>query len=613
MPQAYSLYTQPVRSRLPYNQSSHHDRYRALLRLAKAVLLKALREIGADKTAGPAFAPGGATAPAAAVLEIHALIDAGALAEAEPRITRLAQAYPNDADLEFLRGQLERRKGDDRTAAGHFENAVALRPDLVAAHVELATLYMAWREPARAQVRYQAALEFAPGVAGLHNNLGLIHLDAGRLPEAEQCFEKALQLESDFAAARNNLGRVYSERRQYEIAISYFRAALALDPGHIHASINIGLALSELGQHEQALAQLEICHRVAPGRTEIICGLGKSNFELGRMREARQYFHEALALEADCADAHFGLANLALLEGNLAEGWEGYEWRTQMPRFARHYNAPEPRWGGERLDGKTLLVSAEQGYGDVLMFARFLSRINQPGATVVFRCRRELVRLLRDFPGLNRVVDAEAGETVTADVSIPLLSLGRALGIGLADLPGPIPYLRALPSLVQTWREKFAGESRLRAGLAWGGNPLRSHQHGRIPAVDEFCALAAIPGVVFYNLQLGCSADEVACFPLPLIDLTPGIEDFADTAALVANLDLVISVDTSVAHLCGAMGRPTWLLHPGIPDWRWEIAATESPWYPTVRLFLRREGGWTQALTAVADALRGISHSRLNS
>ncbi len=473
----------------------------------------------------------------------------------------------------------------------------------MAAHVELAKLYMAWHEPARAQACYQAALEFAPGVAGLHNNLGLIHLGAGRLPEAEQCFEKALQLKSDFSAATNNLGRVYSERRQYETAISYFRAALALDPGHLHASINIGLALSELGHHEQALAQLETCHRVAPDRTETICGLGKSNFEVGRMPEAQQYFRAALALDADCADAHFGLANIALLQGNLAAGWEGYEWRTRMPKFAQHYHAPEPRWGGERLNGKTLLVNAEQGYGDILMFARFLPRISQPGATVVFRCRPALVRLLRDSPGPDRVVDAEAGETVTADASIPLLSLGRALGIRLADLPGPTPYLRAPPSLVQTWRAKLAGDTRLRVGLAWGGNPLRTHQHGRIPAVDEYCALAAVPGVAFYNLQTGCSADDVGRFPLPLIDLTPGIADFADTAALVANLDLVISVDTSVAHLSGAMGRPTWLLHSGIPDWRWEIAGTESPWYPTVRLFRRRDGGWTRALTAMADAL----------
>ncbi|MBI4190854.1 MAG: glycosyltransferase family protein [Betaproteobacteria bacterium] len=578
------------------------------------MIFKVFRGRRADGSAPLPFSKGGnSDISFDAAREVHALIDAGDLAEAERRIAPLAAACPSDPDLQFLLGRLALKKGDNRAAAEYFENAVTLRPDWAAAHVELAKLYTAWREPARAQACYQAALKVAPDVAGLHNNLGLIHLDQARLPEAEHCFERALQLKPDFATAKNNLGRVYRERKQYDTALACFRAALALDPGDIHASINIGLTLSELGEHEQALAQLQTCHRVAPGRTVTICGLGKTNFELGRMPQARQYFREALALDADCADAHFGLANVALLQGDLAAGWEGYEWRTRMPRFAQHYSVPEPRWGGERLNGKTLLVNAEQGYGDILMFARFLSRIGQPDATVVFRCRPALVRLLRDFPGLNRVVDAEAGETVAADATIPLLSLGRALGIGLADLPGPIPYLRALPGLVQTWRAKLAGDTRLRAGLAWGGNPLRRHQHGRTPPVDDYHALAAVPGVAFYNLQPGCSADDIARFPLPLIDLTPGIADFADTAALVANLDLVISVDTSVAHLCGAMGRPTWLLHSGVPDWRWEIAGAESPWYPTVRLFRRRDGGWIQALTAVADALHEISRSRLKS
>ena len=568
----------------------------------------------ADEPVPAQFAKGvAAMTPADTALEVHALIDAGDLWGAERRIVHLTHTGRNDPDLQFLLGRIALRKGDDRAAAEYFEHAVALCPELAAAYVELAKLHVSWREPDRAQACYEAALQVVPDVAGLHNNLGLIHLDQGRLPEAELCFERAIQLKPDFATAKNNLGRVYSERRQYDTALACFRAALALDPGDLHASINIGLALSELGEHEQALAQLESCHRVDSGRTETICGLGKTNFELWRMPQAQHYFREALALDADCADAHFGLANVALLQGDLAAGWEGYEWRTRMPRFAQHYDVPQPRWRGEQMNGKTLLVNAEQGYGDILMFARFLPRISQPDAAVVFRCRPALVRLLRDLPGLNRVVDAAAGETVTADASIPLLSLGRALGIGLADLPGPIPYLRAPPSLVQTWRARFADDTRLRVGIAWGGNPLRVHQHGRIPAVTEYCALAAIPDVVFYNLQLGCNAGDVARFPLPLIDLTPGIEDFGDTAALVANLDLVISVDTSVAHLCGALGMRTWLLHSGIPDWRWEIAGTESPWYPTVRLFRRRDGGWYQALTAVAEALHGISHSRLKS
>ena len=547
--------------------------------------------------------------PAAAMLGIHALIDAGALAEAELNIAPLVQACPNDPNLQFLLGRLALMRDDNRTAARNFENAVALRPELAAAHVELAKLYVSWRNPDRAQACYEAALKVIPDVAGLHNNLGLIHLEKARLSAAEQCFQRALQLDPKFAAARNNLGRVYSTRKQYDTALECFRAALAIDPGNIHASINIGLALVETGEHEQALAQLEACSRAAPGRTEILCGLGRSSFETERMLQARQYFHEALALDADCAAAHFGLANIALLQGELDDGWKSYEWRTRLPEFAQHYVAPQPRWEGQRLRGKTLLVNAEQGYGDILMFARFLPHISQPDATVIFRCRPALVRLLREVSGLDQLVDTPAGEAVTADVWLPLLSLPRVLKIGLADLPGSIPYLRAPPLLLETWRARLGADSRLRVGLAWGGNPLRRHQLGRTPSVEDYRALTAITGVEFYNLQTDCSADDLARFPLPMVDPTPDIKDFADTAALVANLHLVISVDTSVAHLCGAMGRPAWLLHSGIPDWRWEIAGKESPWYPTVRVFRRRHGDWAPALSALAAALHGLAHS----
>lgn len=596
---------------MTYNKSPHNNRYRSLLRLAKAILLRLFRGPRADESAPLSFSKSdNPVISVDAAREVHALIDAGDLVEAEHRIAHLVDAHPNDPSFQFLLGRLALKKGDNHAAAEYFENTAALRPDHAAAYVELAKLYSSRHESDRARACYETALRLVPEVAELHNNLGLLHLDKGRLPEAEHCFERALQLKPDLAPARNNLGRVYSARRQYDAAIACFRAALDMDPNHIHANINIGLALNGLGEHDKALAQLEMCHRAAPGHIETICGLGEASLVLGRVLQAQRYYREALAVDAHRADAHFGLAHIALLQGDLVAGWNEYEWRIRLPRRAQRYQAPEPRWKGGLLHG-TLFVNAEQGYGDTLLFARFFSRINQSGATVIFRCPQVLVRLLRDCPGVSRVIDIDGEETVTADASIPLLSLGRALGIGLADLPGPIPYLRAPPNLAKTWRAKLAGDSRFRVGLAWGGNPLRMHERGRVPPVDDYRALAAVPDVTFYNLQLGFSADNIASFPVPLIDLASGIEDFADTAALVENLDLVISVDTSVAHLSGAMGKPTWVLHPGIPDWRWEIAGRESPWYPTVRLFRRRDDGWTRALTAVADALHEISRPRL--
>jgi tetratricopeptide (TPR) repeat protein len=591
-----------------YNECPHNNRYRTLLGSVKALMLRAFRSARSNERAPAPFPrDGNVVTRADAALDVSALIDAGNWAEAERRIAHLICADPNDPGLQFMLGRLALKKGENRAAAEYFENAAALRPDQAAAHIELAKLYSSWREPGRAQACYETALKLVPEVAGLHNNLGLLHLNQERLSEAEHCFESALRLKPDFAVAKNNLGRVYSERKQYDAAIDCYRAALAMDPGNIHADINIGLALNEIGEHDKALAQLEMCHRAAPGHIEIMCGLGMASFVLGRTPQAQQYYREVLALDADCADANFGLANIALHQGDLAAGWKDYEWRARLPRFARYYRSTDSRWGGERLSGKTLLVDAEQGYGDTLLFARFLPRISQSGATVVFRCRQSLHRLLQHSSRAYRVIDDEVAETVSADAAIPLLSLGHMLGIGLADLPGPIPYLRALPNLAEGWRAKLAGDRKFRVGLAWGANPLRTHQRGRIPPADDYRVLAAVPGVAFYNLQPGFSKDDIAHFPVPLIDLASGIEDFADTAALVDNLDLVISVDTSVAHLSGAMGKPTWVLHPGIPDWRWEIAGKESPWYPTVRLFRRRNRAWTQTLADVSEALHEIS------
>lgn len=543
-----------------------------------------------------------AVIPAALVLEIQAHIDGGELAQAEQAIAGLVRMHANDPTLQILLGRLALRKGDEHGATEYFENALALQPDLAPAHVELARIYGAWQEPARARAHYRAALAVLPQVAELHNNLGLIYLDQKRLAEAEQCFSEALRLKPGFPAARNNLGRVHSERKQYDLAIASFRAALAIDPAYTDASINLGLALGDVGEHEQAFKELETCHRAAPGRIEPICALGHASLELARIGEAREYFHAALALDADCSSARFGMSNVHLLQGDLSAGWEAYESRMRLPKFARNYESPERRWEGEDLTGKTLAVDAEQGYGDTLMFVRFLPRVSMSGATIIFRCRNSLVRLMRDSFDACRIIDVESDETVTAHASIPLLSLGRVLGIECGDLPGAIPYLRATPDRSASWQARLAADDRFRVGLAWRGNPSRAHQRRRVPAAEDYQPLAAVRGVTFYNLEPGCSADELARFPVPLIDLTTDVHDFADTAALVDNFDLVISVDTSVAHLCGAMGKAGWVLYPGAPDWRWEMAGNESPWYPGMRLF-RRDGGWTQALTSVAQAL----------
>lgn len=571
----------------------------------KSLLLQALRRTRADRTSPLPLSTrdGDRDAFNNVVLEIHALITAGNLAQASQRIARLTATRPNDPDLQFLLGLIALRQSDNLAAVAHFEKAVALQPELGAAHIQLAQLYDALHEADRAQACYEAAVSLMPEVAELHNALGVIYLARQRLSDAERSFVTTLRLKPGLAAAQNNLGRVYSERKQYHAAIACFRKAMDLDSSHIHARINTGLTLNQLGEYEQAHAILLGCRAEAPDHLEVIHGLGSASFALGRLPQAERYYRECLTLDRDYANAHFGLANIALLHGDLAAGWEQYEWRTRLPRYAQNYKSEKPLWQGEPVNGKTLLVNAEQGFGDVLLFSRFLPMISRWGAQVIFRCDRSLVRLMENCGLANRVLETDAEEPVTADISIPLLSLGRALGIGLADLPGPVPYIWAPANLVESWRRKLGGDDRLRVGLAWGGNAQRVYQRARVPSRDNFSVLSAIPGVAFYNLQLGFGAQDIARFPVPLIDLTSEIEDFADTAALVENLDLVISVDTSAAHLCGAMGKPTWILHPGVPDWRWEIGEKASPWYPTVRLFRRQNGDWAQVFAEIASTL----------
>ena len=572
------------------------------------MLLKALRRIFADRTPPPSSTTDGAAAAFNnAVLEIHSLITAGDVVQADERIARLLATRPSDPDLQFLLGLNALEKADQNGAAAHLENAIALQPDFGAAHVQLAQLHDALHEPDRAQQHYEAAIELMPEVGELHNALGLIHLSRKHLSEAESRFLRALELDPGSAAAQNNLGRVYSERKQYDAAIACFAKAIELDPDDVHARVNTALALNQLGDREQALKIFLACRAEVPDHLEVIEGLATVNFALGRLTEAEQYYREALALDGTYANAHFGLANIALVQGDLGSGWEQYEWRMRLPVYAHNYVSSNPPRHGEPIAGKTLLVSAEQGYGDILLFVRFLPSLKERGAHVIFRCHPPLFRLLATCFDTIRVIESESGEPVTADASVPLLSVARLLDIGLTDLPGPIPYLWPPAVLATAWRGKINATRELRVGLAWGGNVQRAYERGRVPSMEDFRALAEIPNVAFYNLQLGLDARDIARFPLPLTDLTANIEDFADTAALVENLDLVISVDTSVAHLCGAMGKPTWLLHPGVPDWRWEIGSNASPWYPTVRLFRRQNEGWAQAFAAIASALKVLA------
>ena len=511
-------------------------------------------------------------------------------------------ADPNSPHFQLTLGLRALAAADAELALEHFENATALDPRFAPAHVEIAKLHESRGDWECARDAYERAIAASPRIAELHNALGSLYLTHARPIKAQQAFERALELNPRFAAAKNNLGRALRDRRLGDAAIASFREAIALDPSKLHPRLNIGLTLVDLGRYDEAIAELEALDDAVPGNPEVLCALGHAHYDVSRIADAAGYFRAALAVDAACAGAHFGLANIDLLEGELTKGWAGYEWRKKLAGFAPHYDSAEPAWDGAPLRGRTLVVKSEQGLGDILMFTRFLPRLAALGGRVVFRCRDGLERLMHESLAPLGVTVARAGESVVADCSTYLLSLPHLLQLGADDLARGVPYLRAPAALAADWRARMSGGAQRRVGIAWRGNPLRI-QSGRIPEIDDYRALAGAAGVTFYNLSPGATAEELARFPVSLVDLTAHVSDFADTAALIENLDAVISIDTSVAHLAGALGKTTLLLHAGTPDWRWTLGGREAAWYPTVRRFCRGAGTWSSTVAAAAETL----------
>lgn len=317
-------------------------------------------------------------------------------------------------------------------------------------------------------------------------------------------------------------------------------------------------------------------------------------------------FRKALEEKPDFAEARWNMGLTCLLSGNFIEGWEGYEWRWEKPdykKFKRDF--PKFIWQGEELKGQRILLHAEQGYGDTLQFIRYVPLVDARNARVIVECPRDLTKLLGNIDGVSRVV-ARNDPLPEFDLHCPLMSLPKVFGTTLDSIPSKIPYLNADPDLIRTWKGRISSNiMKFKVGLAWSGNPEHQNDRNRSCALEILSPLAQVKNVQFFSLQKGRGSEEVKSpvQGLGMIDLTDQIQDFSDTAALIENLDLVVSVDTVVAHLAGALGKRVWTLLPYSPDWRWLLEREDSPWYPTMHLYRQpKPGDWTAVIQrATAD------------
>ncbi len=444
---------------------------------------------------------------------------------------------------------------------------------------------------------------------------GSRHLTGGDADKAEACFRQALQLAPDLAEAHANLGWLRAQAGSLADAEAYYRQSIACnsDIGQVH--LNLGALLAD----QKRFAEAEVACRRAidllPGAAAPWSNLGVLQACQKREVEAEESYRRAIALDADYRLAYFNFSYLLLRQGRFEEGWRCLEARKWYGQLESHLNCP--RWQGETVDGKSLLIGIEAGHGDMIQFCRYAAVLKARGAAkITVICHPALKTLFLTLAAVDRVVAID--EPLPAcdwDFWTPPLSIPYHCQTRIDSIPASLPYLHANPEQVARWSAPLRahGAAReLRVGLVWKGSARFENDADRsLPDLSVLAPLGTIAGVRFFSLQKGACEDEAACPPpaLPLVNLGPQISDFSDTAAIIEHLDLVICVDTAVAHLAGALGKACWVLLPDYKtDWRWLTERSDSPWYPDVmRLFRQpRTGGWTTVVAEVHSALQQL-------
>ncbi len=434
--------------------------------------------------------------------------------------------------------------------------------------------------------------------------IGTLYMQTGSLGAANTFLRKAISLKPDHASAHNNFGTVLKEQGALNDAVVSYKKALALKSDYVMAYSNLGNALKEQGKLDEAELNCRRAILLKPDYADAYNNLGSVLQKKDKHDEAISCYSRAVKLKPDCVGAHINRSLAFLLTENFKEGWSEYEWRLHTKNCASR-TFQQPRWNGSPLNGKSILVHVEQGFGDSIQFVRYLPMVQALGGYVIFECPENLLRLLNNCAGIDKVIERGDESDVTFDTHIHLLSLPGIFGTTMDSMPADIPYIKVDPVLVKHWRLQFCDNNDFKVGIVWMGRPTYK-DHYRSCSLADFAPLAGIPGLKIYSLQKGPASSEVLNPPgeMQITGLEDHLNDFADTAAVMANLDLIISTDTAVVHLAGAIGRPVWTLLHSAPDWRWFLKRNDSPWYPGMRLFRQtKPNDWTDVFGQVKSAL----------
>lgn len=435
---------------------------------------------------------------------------------------------------------------------------------------------------------------------------GIAFQDKGQLDEAIQCYQKVINLNKNHTSAFYNLGVAFHKKGQIDKAILHYEIAIGLNQEFSDAHYNLGTAYKEKDLLDEAIICFQRVLQLKPDNAAAYYNFGNIFVAKGQLNDAMQYYQKAIEINPNYAEANWNIALINLMLGNFKEGWKGYEWRWELKDVVDKRKFYQPLWDGSDIKEQTVLLHAEQGFGDTIQFIRYTPLVAQRGAKVIVECQKELVSLLKNVEGIHLII-GHGEELPDFDMHCPILSLPGIFGTTLTNVPAKIPYISADTSLIQEWHNRIASNnSEYNVGLVWSGDPSFKDSHLKSCSLKSFSPLAQAANITFYSLQKGDASEQARNIPegMKLVDYADKIHDFSDTAAIIHNLDLIISIDTAVAHLAGALGKPVWTLLPFIPDWRWMLNRNDSPWYPTMRLFRQpSRGDWESVIAVIAREL----------
>lgn len=567
----------------------------------------------------------------AAALQCHQDSD---FHEAEQFYRQVLAVDPSHAESLHLLGVLYHQNGRHDLALDLISRAITINSRIAFYHSNLGSVLRRLGRLDQAARSFRKAISLNPDYAEAHNNLGLTLQELKKFDEALSCFQRAASLKADFPEVYNNLGNLMGDKGQSNDAVSFYQKAIELRPNYSEAYNNLGAALKSLEKLDEAIACYRIAIDLNSKFSEAYSNLGITLFKNGQREEGFSFCRKAIDINPDLPEAHYNLANILasqrnldeaigcyrkaidlrpgfseahnnlalslLTQGDMEKGWQEYEWRWETTRMApTRRSFKQPQWKGEAAEGRTLLVHAEQGLGDTIQFCRYVELAAAKGLRVVMEVQKPLFRLLSNLKGIERIV-VYGEELPTFDLHCPMLSLPLALGTTLANIPSAQSYLAVDNEKIEIWRKRMSGSlgRGINVGLTWAGGKSTSTNYQRSLNPDHLLSLLDIPGLSFFSLQ---KERTLKSRDLELNDLMEEVVDLYDTAALIGNLDLIISVDTAVAHLAASLGKPVWLLDRFDSDWRWLIGRRDSPWYPTLRIYRQKQpGDWAAVIDEIS-------------